>query len=118
MFPYANRRPSPEPDASEKAAQTYGRLKELFEADAVPDVFLTMGRAPALLSDFYMNFKKFVWKEGKLDRRTKLLIALSVALKEGSGPWADFYAEQAARRGRDGRAGRGRRRVGGHERDL
>ena len=91
--------PLPESDAEEKAAQTYGRLKEMLGADAVPDVFLSMGRAPALLGDFYMNFKKFVWKDGKLDRRTKLLVALSVALKEGSGPWADFYHGLAADEG-------------------
>ena len=83
--------PLPESEAEDKAAQVYGRLKELFEADVVPDVFLPMGRVPAVLNDFYMNFKKFVWKPGKLDRRTKLLIALSVALKEGSTAWSDFY---------------------------
>ncbi len=46
-----------------------------------------------------MNFKKFVWKDGKLDRRTKLLIALSVALKEGNGVWADCFTELAAAEG-------------------
>ncbi|MFH5805344.1 carboxymuconolactone decarboxylase family protein [Alienimonas sp. DA493] len=83
--------PLPESEAADKAAQTYDRLKDMLGADAVPEAFLTLGRAPALLGDFYMNFKKFVWKEGKLDRRTKLLVALSVALKEASGPWTEFY---------------------------
>ena len=91
--------PLPESEAEDKAAQTYERLREMFGADAVPEALLTLGRAPALLGDFYMNFKKFVWKDGKLDRRTKLLVALAVALKEGSGVWADFYAGLAADEG-------------------
>ena len=91
--------PLPESEATEKTAQVYGRLKELFEVDAVPEVFLPMGHTPGLLSDFHMNFKKFVWKDGKLDRKMKLLLALAVSLKEGSGPWSDFYAGLGAAEG-------------------
>jgi alkyl hydroperoxide reductase subunit D len=91
--------PLPESEAAEKAAQTYGRLREMLGADAVPDAFLSLGRAPALLGDFYMNFKKFIWKDGKLDRRTKLLIALAVAQKEGDALWADCYRTLGAAEG-------------------
>jgi len=91
--------PLPESDAADKAEQTYGRLKEMLGTDAVPDAFLTLGRAPALLGDFYMNFKKFVWKDGKLDRRVKLLIALSVSLKEGSGAWTECLSDLAKNEG-------------------
>ena len=91
--------PLPEPEAADKVAQTYGRVAEMLETDAVPEAFLTLGRSGALLSDFYMNFKKFVWKDGKLDRRTKLLVALAVALKEANGPWADFYSDEAEKAG-------------------
>ena len=91
--------PLPESDADGKVERVYGQLKELFEVDALPDCVLAMGRHEALLSDWYMNFKKFVWKDGQLDRRTKLLIAQAVALKEGSGPWADFFTGLAAKDG-------------------
>ena len=91
--------PLPEAEAADKVGQTYGRLKELFEVDALPDCILAMGRHEALLGDWYMNFKKFVWKDGKLDRRTKLLVALAVALKEGVGGWADFYTQLAEQEG-------------------
>ena len=91
--------PLPESEAADKTAQTYSRITEMLEVDAVPEPFLILGRSEALLSDFYMNFKKFVWKEGKLDRRTKLLLALAVSLKEGSGPWANFYTELGGKAG-------------------
>ncbi len=91
--------PLAESDASEKSAQTYGRLRELFDDKPVPSVFLPMGRVPAFLSDFYMNFKKFVATAGAIDMKMKAMIALSVALKEGSHAWSDFYSYQAKENG-------------------
>jgi alkyl hydroperoxide reductase subunit D len=87
--------PLPESEATDKAAQTYERLRELFGDNPVPELFLPMGRVPAFLSDFYMNYKKFVANAGAVDARTKALIALAVALKEGSQPWSDFYSAHA-----------------------
>ena len=91
--------PLPESEATDKAAQTYGRLKEFFGDRPLPEVFLTMGRVPAFLSDFYMNFKKFVASPGAIDAKTKATIAVAVALKEGSHAWGDFYAEHARANG-------------------
>ena len=91
--------PLPESEAADKAAQTYGRLREFFGDRPLPAVFLPMGRVPAFLSDFYMNFKKFVASSGALDVRTKSAIALAVALKEGSHGWSEFYAEHAQANG-------------------
>ncbi len=93
--------PLPESEAADKAAQTYGRLKEFFGGGPLPDVFLPMGRVPAFLSDFYMNFKKFIGSAGALDLPTKAAIALAVAFKEGSHAWTDFYAERAKQQGLD-----------------
>jgi lipoyl-dependent peroxiredoxin subunit D len=91
--------PLPESEATDKAAQTYERLRELFGDKPVPDLFLPMGRVPAFLSDFYMNYKKFVANAGAVDARTKALIALAVALKEGSHLWSDFYSAHAKSQG-------------------
>lgn len=88
----------PESDATDKVARTYDRIREVMEADAVPDVFLAMGRVPAFLADFYMNFKKFVLSAGALDAKTKVSIALAVSLKEGASDWVDFYANLPAAR--------------------
>lgn len=91
--------PLVEAEATDKAAQTYGRLKEFLGDRPLPEVFLPMGRVPAFLGDFYMNFKKFVASAGALDAKTKSAIALAVALKEGSHVWGDFYAEHAKANG-------------------
>lgn len=86
--------PLPESDATDKAEQTYGRLKEVLGTDAVPEPFLVMGRVPAFLQDYYMNFKKFVLGEGKLDRKTRTLVALAVAIYANSEPWIGFLRSQ------------------------
>lgn len=81
--------PLPESEATDKVEQTYGRIKEMLEADAVPEIFLVYGRVPAFLQDFYMNYKKFVWTAGKLDVRTKAIIALAVSANAGCDRWID-----------------------------
>ncbi|QDT38544.1 carboxymuconolactone decarboxylase family protein [Stratiformator vulcanicus] len=93
--------PLRESEATDKTATTYGRIKEMLDADEVPPVFLVMGRVPAFLQDFYMNFKKFVVKEGKLDPPTKTAIALAVALKEECSPLVDFLTDMGSSRGLD-----------------
>lgn len=91
--------PLPESEATDKAAQTYERLREFFGDRPVPELFLQMGRVPAFLSDFYMNYKKFVASPGAIDARTKAAIAMAVALKEGSHRWSDFYSGLAQSQG-------------------
>jgi alkyl hydroperoxide reductase subunit D len=77
--------------ADENTARTYERIKELLETDTVPDAFLIYGRVPAFLEDFFMNFKKFVHGPGKLDERTRIIIALAVSGLMGSELWTQFF---------------------------
>ena len=86
--------PLPESEASDDVAKTYGRIKEMFGSDDIPMPFLVYGRVGAFLKDFYMNFKKFAYTEGKLDVRTRTIIALAVSGHYGSGPWLDWTAER------------------------
>lgn len=86
--------PIPESEATDKTEQTYGRIKELLEVDAVPEPFLYYGRVAPFLQDFYMNYKKFVHKDGKLDAQTKAVIGLAVSGATGSDVWADFFADR------------------------
>lgn len=87
--------PLSESEASDKAQQTYGRIKEVFELDEIPEPFLLMGRVPAFLQDFYMNLKKFVMGEGKLTERERLVIAIAVAANAGSDSWIKFLRDRA-----------------------
>jgi len=86
--------PLPESEAVDKVAQTYGRIKELFGTETVPEPFLAYGRVPAFLQDFYMNFKKFVWSAGKLDEKTKTVIALVVSTNGKCDVWSDFMTQR------------------------
>lgn len=91
--------PVAESAASEKVQQTYARIKEMLNADAVPGIFLPFGASPALLHDFYMNFKKFVLTDGKLDARAKGLIAIAVSGALKCPAWVDFLADLGKQRG-------------------
>mgnify|MGYP002621983219 CR=1 FL=1 len=86
--------PIAENDASEKVAQTFGRIRELLGTDEVPPMFLAMGRVEAFLRDAFMNFKKFVWTDGAIDSQTKAALALAVSCHAKSEPWTEFYAER------------------------
>ncbi|QDT66694.1 carboxymuconolactone decarboxylase family protein [Calycomorphotria hydatis] len=91
--------PLPESDATDKVEQTYGRIREMLGVEEVPEPFLLMGRSEAFLSDFYMNFKKFIIKDGKLDPQTKIVIGLAVALKEDSTPIVELLQAIGVQRG-------------------
>lgn len=52
MFPLA---PLPESAATDKVAQTYERLHDMFGDLPIPEPVFLYGRVPAFLQDFYMN---------------------------------------------------------------
>lgn len=79
----------------EKTARTFERIKELLQTDEIPEAFLVYGRVPAFLQDFYMNFKKFVHGSGKLDEKTRTIIALSVSALMGNEFWTMYFLERA-----------------------
>ncbi|MFN7803245.1 MAG: carboxymuconolactone decarboxylase family protein [Planctomycetaceae bacterium] len=81
--------------ATDKVAQTYERLREMFEGQPIPGPFLRYGHVPAFLQDTYMNFKKFVWSEGTLDVRSKTLVAIAVAGTLRCGEWLDVLSARA-----------------------
>ncbi|MHC4875741.1 MAG: carboxymuconolactone decarboxylase family protein [Planctomycetota bacterium] len=93
--------PLPESDSAGKTERTYGRIKEMLGTDSVPEPFLTYGRVEAFLSDFYMNFKKFVYEDGQLDARMKAILALSVAGHYGADVWIDFFSDRLKSLGGD-----------------
>lgn len=86
--------PLPESEATDKVAQTYGRIKELLGSDVVPEQFLAFGRVPAFLQDYYMNFKKFVWTDGANDVRVKATLALAVSATARCASWTEFFVNR------------------------
>lgn len=87
--------PLPEAEATDQAEKFYGRIRDLFGTETVPEFFLPMGRVPVFLQDFYMNFKKFVYGDGKLDQKTKAAIALAVSTYTGCQPLAEWCTGRA-----------------------
>lgn len=86
--------PLPPSAASEKTAQTYARLQELFGGE-LPDVVLCYGQVEPFLRDFALNFRKFVCTEGALDVRTKALIALAAACQFRCAAWRELLSARA-----------------------
>jgi alkyl hydroperoxide reductase subunit D len=91
--------PIVESEAQEKTAQTLSRLKELFGDGPIPEPFLIYARTPAFLQDFYMNFKKFVVGEGKLDLRTKAVLGFAISTQQQSQTWIDYFAARCRQLG-------------------
>ena len=59
--------------AVDKAAQVYERIREVLGVTEIPEIFTYFATVPAFLHDFFMNFRKFVLGDGKLDKKRKLL---------------------------------------------
>ncbi len=78
----------------EKSARTYERIKEMLGSDMIPEAFLIYGQVPAFLQDFYMNYKKFVHGSGKLDEKTRIIIALAVSGLSGNEFWTNTFIER------------------------
>jgi alkyl hydroperoxide reductase subunit D len=86
--------PLPENEAQDKVATTYGRIREMLGNEPIPQPFLYYGRVDAFLQDFYMNYKKFVFSDGKLSAQLKSIIALAVAGHYGSELWLDVLTNR------------------------
>ncbi len=74
---------APVQDNNPDVARAFERIQETLGFSEVPTVFrLLANHAPS--SRFQMNFRKHVWGDGKLDAKTKALIAFCVASHKGS----------------------------------
>lgn len=69
---------------------TVERIQEMFQGD-VPLPFKRMEIHAAFLSDFYLNFRKFVWDDGYLDQKTKALIAFAVVVHLNGEGWKSWF---------------------------
>jgi lipoyl-dependent peroxiredoxin subunit D len=85
--------------ASEKVTQVYERIRDVLQVTEIPEVFQWCASVPSFLHDFFMNFRKFVLSEGKLDEKTKLLVAVAVAGQAGSARWLQYLQTFAEKRG-------------------
>ncbi len=85
--------------ATDKVAQVYDRIREVMLVTEIPEVYQWLASVPSFLHDFFMNFRKFVLSEGKLDIKSKLLIAIAVSGQAGSGLWLAYLRTFAEKTG-------------------
>lgn len=77
------------------AEQIDERVREMFGDKPIPLAFSEMLRVhPAFATDFYMNFKRFVWADGYLNVRTKAAIGMAISLATGCRWMEEFMAER------------------------
>ena len=88
--------PVAESAAVDKAAQAFKRIKDVLGVDEIPEIFGLMANVPIFVHDFFMNFRRFVLGEGRLEERRRLLIALAVSGQSGSPRWVQFLRDIAA----------------------
>ncbi len=88
----ARLQPLPESEAQDKVATTYGRVRDMLSGEPVPEPFLYYGRVEPFVQDFYMNFKKFVFSDGKLSANLKTIIGLAVAGHYGCELWLSYFS--------------------------
>lgn len=92
MHPYWPARTPAEID--DKAKQTLSRLEEVFGIDSIPEFFHHMAIVPSFVNDYYMNFKKFCYTQGKLSLKDKALIGLAVSHTAGVKSMTEFFARR------------------------
>lgn len=71
-----------EKDASDQVRRVYDDIKQVFGLTFVPNLFKAMGHHPAYLESTWARVKA-VMSPGKLDRRTKEIVALAVSATNG-----------------------------------
>lgn len=90
------------PDAaSDDVKRLYERFAEAFGVEHLPPAFYVYGASEPFLKDLFMNAKKFVAGGGKLDTRSRCLVALAAAAHAKSKDWGQFLGEYCERQGVD-----------------
>jgi len=84
---------------TEKALRSIERLKERFGVSALPAGIEAMAASESGVNDLYMNANRQLG-DGKLEEKTKLLVAVAVASAVGSRGAVEFFSAAALEKGR------------------
>lgn len=76
--------------ASDEVKRLYERLAEAAGVETLPESFHLYGCSEPFLKDLFMNAKKFVFGDGKLDAKTRALVALAAAAHAKNTAWAQL----------------------------
>lgn len=81
-------------EPTEKGARAIERIKERFKIDELPETFKVFAGSESGIHDLYMNLNRQLI-DGKLEEKTKLLIAVGVASTLGSGAAVSLFTNAA-----------------------
>ncbi|GEM_PF-239703 len=84
---------------SDRSQRALDRIKEVFAVSDLPGEFKILAASENGIQDIYMNLNRQL-QDGTLARRMKLLVALGVAVSQGSRAAVDFLSEAALAAGR------------------
>lgn len=86
---------------TEKAARALERLRERFAVPTLPAGVEVLANSESGVNDLYMNANR-QFGDGKVEERTKLLVAAAVASAVGSKDATEYFSAAALEKGRSG----------------
>ena len=93
-----------ESDSAGKVRMIYDDIKKTLGIDFIPNMYKAMALNPDYLELTWNRVQPIMTKEGKLDKHTKDIIALTVSIMSGSTYCIDVYNEAARNNGLDDEA--------------
>ncbi len=93
-----------ESDSAGKVRMIYDDIKKTLGIDFIPNMYKAMALNPDYLELTWNRVQSIMTKEGKLDKHTKDIIALTVSIMSGSTYCIDVYNEAARNNGLDDEA--------------
>ena len=91
-------------DAAEKVANVYDDIKKTLRIDFVPNMYKAMANNPDYLEISWNKIKNVMGHEGKLGKKTKDIIALTVSIMSGCNYCIDVYNNAVKHNGLDNEA--------------
>lgn len=80
-----------EADASGKVKEIFEEIKQTLGIDFVPNMYRAMANNPAYLEISWRKIRDVMGQEGKLGRKTKDIVALTVSIMSGCEYCLDVY---------------------------
>lgn len=93
-----------ESEATGKVKEIYDEIKKTLGISFVPNMYKTLGNNPGYLEITWKKIQDIMSKDGKLDNKTKDIIALTVSIMSGCDYCIDVYNEAVKHDGLDDEA--------------
>ncbi len=93
-----------ESEATGKVKETYEDIKKTLGIDFIPNMYKAMANNPEYLDTAWKKIQAIMTKQGKLDSKTKDIVALTVSIMSGCGYCIGVYTETVKHAGLDDEA--------------